>query len=117
LAGHGFAACGKIRSVSGHGFTGCGKTHSRDWFWVAQRFTAAITASFSMPALAAEVTLAESLSSIEYVFRTFVEELSNNKSKERKKNFRTHAIKQQSRTTNDQRPTTNDQRPTTNDEI
>jgi hypothetical protein len=38
----------------GHGFTGCGKTRFCSCFWVAQRFTAAITATLSMPALAAE---------------------------------------------------------------
>jgi hypothetical protein len=38
----------------GHGLRGRGKTRFCSCFWVAQRFTAAITAMFSMPALAAE---------------------------------------------------------------
>jgi hypothetical protein len=38
----------------GHDFTGRGKTRFCSCFRVAQRFTAAITATFSMPALAAE---------------------------------------------------------------
>jgi hypothetical protein len=43
--------------VSGYRFTGCGKTRCCTCFWVAQRFTAAITGSFSAPTLAAEVTV------------------------------------------------------------
>jgi len=37
--------------------TGCGKTRFCTCFWVAQRFTAAISVLLSMPALAAEATL------------------------------------------------------------
>jgi mannose-6-phosphate isomerase class I len=43
--------------VSGYRFTACGKSRVCACFWVAQRFTAAITGLFSAPALAAAVTL------------------------------------------------------------
>jgi hypothetical protein len=41
-------------ALKGHGFTGCGKSPSWGCFWVAQRFTAAISGLFSVTALAAE---------------------------------------------------------------
>ncbi|MGA7557355.1 MAG: hypothetical protein WBW12_00425 [Terriglobales bacterium] len=42
-------------ALKGHGFTACGKTRFWSCFWVAQRFTAAISGLFSTTALAAAV--------------------------------------------------------------
>ncbi len=47
----------KLGFISGYRFRPCGKTRSCICFWVAQRFTAAISGLFLAPALAAEVTL------------------------------------------------------------